>query len=187
MAESPATERLRALVEQWHQEADALDAKTQSLLPNRAGDAVSREHQAARNAYRRCATNLERALAPRSLEETPPDHQRLPRLTDLQRICNLNASQAIAVQQYIQRFLALELALEETPEPRAFYTILIEREDDGRMFASWTTGDGIEGGCAAYSTTLVGALAELCSTLLKIDEDKSVDRRFAALPTPEAK
>jgi hypothetical protein len=55
--------------------------------------------------------------------------------------------------------------------------IEVEREDDGRYFACWTSADGKTHGCANYSTTVVGALAELCATLLKVDEDKSHESR----------
>ncbi len=65
-------------------------------------------------------------------------------------------------------------------EPPA-YTILVE-QDGERFFASWTTGDGKEAGCGSYSSTVVGALAELCSTLLKVDEDKAIERHTSAAP-----
>ena len=74
---------------------------------------------------------------------------------------------------------------EETPAPA--YTIEVEHGEDGRWFASWTTGDKREGGCASYSTTLVGALAELCSTLLKVAEDKSVEAASALVERTEGK
>ena len=61
------------------------------------------------------------------------------------------------------------------------YTILVEREGE-EFFASWTTGDRKEGGCARYSSTVVGALAELCATLLKVDEDKSQEAAALARP-----
>lgn len=53
------------------------------------------------------------------------------------------------------------------------YHITVEQEEDGRWFAFWEFGN--EGGGAPYSTTVVGALAELCATLLKVAEDKHND------------
>lgn len=52
------------------------------------------------------------------------------------------------------------------------YRIEVEREADGRYFASWESGDGTQAGCAEYAATPVGALANLCATLTKLHEDE---------------
>jgi hypothetical protein len=49
--------------------------------------------------------------------------------------------------------------------------------DDGRFAAEFTSGDHTVGGMGEYSATPIGALANLCALLIKIDEDDSVARR----------
>lgn len=57
------------------------------------------------------------------------------------------------------------------------YTIRVFREEDGRFAADWLSGDGMEAGMGNYSVTAIGALAELVSVLIKVEEDKSMERR----------
>lgn len=54
------------------------------------------------------------------------------------------------------------------------YEIKIFREDDGRFAAEFTTGDGKVAGMGCYSATPIGALAELCCTLIKLKEDNAI-------------
>jgi hypothetical protein len=67
---------------------------------------------------------------------------------------------------------------QETPVLR----VEVFREADGRYAAEFFAPPG-EGGMAEYANTPVGALAELCATLIKIDEDKAHER--AASRSPE--
>jgi len=67
------------------------------------------------------------------------------------------------------------------------YRIEIEREDDGRFFASYVTGDKREAGSGTYAATAVGALAELCATMIKVDEDKSIEARSLVVAQEPAK
>ena len=62
------------------------------------------------------------------------------------------------------------------------WTIEVFREDDGRFAADFRSGDKRAGGMGEYSATPIGALAELCSTLIKIAEDESIERRVASSP-----
>lgn len=62
------------------------------------------------------------------------------------------------------------------------WTIEVFREDDGRFAADFRSGDKRVGGMGEYSATPIGALAELCSTLIKIAEDESIERREASSP-----
>jgi len=62
--------------------------------------------------------------------------------------------------------------------------VLVEREEDGQYLASFRTGDGKVAGASEYSTTLVGALANLCADLIKIAED---DSKTARAPLPDAR
>ena len=57
------------------------------------------------------------------------------------------------------------------------YTIRVCREDDGRFYAEWVSGDDTEAGMGNYSVTPIGALAELVAVLIKVEEDKSMERR----------
>lgn len=61
-------------------------------------------------------------------------------------------------------------------EESVVYRIEVFREDDGRYAAEWTTGDGKIAGIGNYAASPVGALAELCATLIKCDEDNAIER-----------
>jgi hypothetical protein len=50
--------------------------------------------------------------------------------------------------------------------------IEVFREDDGRYAAEFRAGDGRVGGMGNYAATPIGALAELCATLIKVAEDQ---------------
>lgn len=52
-------------------------------------------------------------------------------------------------------------------------SITVFREDDGRFAAEYTRDGGREAGMGRYSSTPIGALAELCATLIKVDEDNA--------------
>lgn len=51
------------------------------------------------------------------------------------------------------------------------WQIEVFREDDGRFAAEWFTLDRAESGMGPYAATPIGALAELCATLIKVAED----------------
>lgn len=57
------------------------------------------------------------------------------------------------------------------------YTIRVFRDKDGRFAAEWLSGDEMEAGMGNYSATAIGALAELVAVLIKVEEDKSMERR----------
>lgn len=61
-------------------------------------------------------------------------------------------------------------------------TIDVFREDDGRFAAEYQREN--EAGMGEYSSTPIGALAELISTLIKVEEDNSVERRQASSARP---
>ena len=61
----------------------------------------------------------------------------------------------------------------ETEPDSAVWNISVFREDDGRFAADYESGDGREAGMGNYSATPIGALAELCATLIKVAEDKA--------------
>lgn len=66
----------------------------------------------------------------------------------------------------------------EAPQEPVWGRIIIEQELGVGFFASFTSGDGkVEGW--GYSPTPVGALANLCATLIKIAEDEAVERTKA--------
>lgn len=56
------------------------------------------------------------------------------------------------------------------------YRIEVFQEDDGSYAAEYQTGDGKEAGMGRYSATPIGALAELCATLIKVEEDNAKER-----------
>ena len=56
------------------------------------------------------------------------------------------------------------------PDETVVMTIEVDREDNDTYFASYTTGK--EGGCGDYSPTIIGALANLLCTLLKVEEGR---------------
>ena len=56
------------------------------------------------------------------------------------------------------------------------WDIQVFREEDGSYAASWETPDGMVAGMGNYSSTPIGALAELCATLIKVAEDEARDR-----------
>lgn len=58
------------------------------------------------------------------------------------------------------------------PAEDTIWKIRVWCEEDGRCAADYMTGDGREGGMGEYSSTPLGALAELISTLIKVAEDK---------------
>ena len=68
----------------------------------------------------------------------------------------------------------------EPSDSATIWHIDVFREDDGQIAASFESADHAIAGMGNYSTTVVGALAELCATLLKLDEDKTA----AASPAP---
>ena len=69
-------------------------------------------------------------------------------------------------------------------EPETTLRVNVIRED-GEFAAEFTSGDGKVGGMGDYSPTPVGALANLCATLIKIDEDDAKER-LAAPSVPPA-
>lgn len=60
---------------------------------------------------------------------------------------------------------------------KVIWRIELFREADGRFACDYRSGDNTIGGMANYSTTPVGALAELCASFIKGDEDDAVARR----------
>ncbi|MCC6970459.1 MAG: hypothetical protein IT434_09580 [Phycisphaerales bacterium] len=58
-----------------------------------------------------------------------------------------------------------------TDREEIIWRINVFRDEDG-CAADYRTEDGREGGMGEYSTTPIGALAELCAALIKIAEDK---------------
>lgn len=65
------------------------------------------------------------------------------------------------------------------------YFIEVAREEDGRFCATYHSADRKTAGSGEYSATAIGALAELCATLIKIAEDEAVER-ISSRPTPDA-
>lgn len=56
-------------------------------------------------------------------------------------------------------------------------------QDEDRFAAEWVTQDGKEAGMGEYAATPIGALANLCATLIKVAEDHAKERAAApALP-----
>lgn len=51
--------------------------------------------------------------------------------------------------------------------------ITVFREADGRYAAEYFTRDSTEVGMGNSAATPIGALAELCATLIKVEEDKA--------------
>ncbi len=49
------------------------------------------------------------------------------------------------------------------------------------FYAGWTSGDGTVGCAGDHANTPVGALAHLCSVLIKLDEDEAAPELLAAL------
>lgn len=54
------------------------------------------------------------------------------------------------------------------------------REEDGRFAAEFRSGDNSVGGMGNYAATPVGALANLCATLIQIAADDAMERVSAA-------
>jgi hypothetical protein len=130
--ETPPTQALRALVEQWR--------KSFSDLRDVVVTGVN-QYFAQAMVFQRCADELEAALASPE-PETPQGWQ-----------------------------------------PETVYRIEVFREDDGRFAAEFETNGGREAGMSNYAATPIGAMAELCSTLIMVEEDK---RKHPAPPlSPE--
>lgn len=71
-------------------------------------------------------------------------------------------------------------------QPETVLTIEVKREEDGQYFASWETGQ--ETGCGNYSATVIGAVAEVLCTLVKVEEDRvsaSEGRKFSRRQTED--
>lgn len=67
-----------------------------------------------------------------------------------------------------------ELYSDATETPEDFvWRIDVVQEEDGRYCADYITGDLLERGVGNYAATPIGALAELCATLIKVAEDKA--------------
>lgn len=81
-----------------------------------------------------------------------------------------------------QELLAAEWEIDADDE--VIYRILVTRwMVTNEYMAEFHSADGLVGGAAPFAATPVGALAELCSTLIKIAEDDATERA-RALPVP---
>lgn len=69
------------------------------------------------------------------------------------------------------------------PETGVVYRIVVYLED-GRFAAEFVTGDGKSAGMGDTANTPVGALAELCAMLIKLDEDDAHERAAPQEPKP---
>lgn len=69
---------------------------------------------------------------------------------------------------------------------KVIYRIEVFQEEYGRYAAKFKSGDRRIGGMGQYSATPIGALAELCSTLIKVEEDISIERRVPVTVTRES-
>jgi hypothetical protein len=55
----------------------------------------------------------------------------------------------------------------------AVWRIVVFQEQGGPFAAEFTSADGKIGGMGNYANTVVGALAELCATFIKMNEDEA--------------
>ncbi len=59
------------------------------------------------------------------------------------------------------------------PDEELWYRIEVVREN-GQFWTTWKNADGFSAGAAGPSSTPVGALADLCATLIKVAEDAAL-------------
>jgi hypothetical protein len=93
-------------------------------------------------------------------------------------------SQQEAAQRTADMLAELEAAPAPVASPAPIWRIEI-RAEYGSYTADCTSGDG-RTGMAGVGNTPVGALADLCKTLICVDEDEAIERRQPPLTSPPA-
>jgi hypothetical protein len=78
--------------------------------------------------------------------------------------------------------LGEQAAREKDEDGETAITIRVFKEYDGRYAAEYERKSENEAGMGCYSATPIGAIAELVCTLIKVDEDKAIERVAALRP-----